>query len=86
VAALGEHPYRRATQFNSAESQMRTVFSNLGELTIELSPSEVRSIGSSEISARWRELTGPIPEAIEVSFTDSAFSAGEDVNVRLSGP
>jgi multidrug efflux pump subunit AcrB len=34
----------------------------------------------------WRELNGPIPDAVELTFASSLFSSGEAVNVQFSGP
>ena len=59
---------------------------NLGELTIELLPSEERTIGSEELANRWREIAGRIPDAIQTRFTSSLFSPGDDINVQLTGP
>jgi len=84
-AAIGEHPYQRAQRQNVAGRALRETAANLGEVTLELTPAEDRAISSSEIAERWRDLTGPIPDAIEVTFTASLFSAGEDINVQLTG-
>ena len=35
--------------------------------------------------ARWRERTGPVPDAVELSFGSDAFSAGEPINIELFG-
>ncbi len=59
--------------------------SHLGEVTIELIPSQDRQYTSETLGNRWRDLTGPIPEAVEVGFNASAMSPGEDVNVMLTG-
>ena len=59
---------------------------HLGEFTIELLPSQERAQSSEQLGNRWRELTGPIPEAIEVGFNASMFvPLSEDVNVMLVG-
>ena len=34
---------------------------------------------------RWRELTGDIPDAVELNFSSSLFSAGDPINVQLTG-
>jgi multidrug efflux pump subunit AcrB len=60
--------------------------SHLGEVTIELSPSEDRNVGSEALAERWRDLTGRIPEAVDVSFGASLFGGGADVDVQLTGP
>ena len=62
-----------------------TAASHLGEVTVELIPSQNRSLTSEELGNRWRELTGPIPEAVEVNFNASAMSPGQDVDVMLMG-
>ena len=59
--------------------------SNLGEVTIELIPSQFRQYTSETLGNRWRELTGPIPEAVEIGFNASAMSPGEDIDVMLMG-
>jgi len=82
LTSLGEHalqgppvgPDRRATGGG-----------HLGEVTLELVPSEERSIRTREVSRRWRELTGPVPEATELVFSSSLFSVGEAINVQLQG-
>ena len=58
---------------------------NLGEVTIELLPTEQRSVSSVVIADRWRELTGQVPDALELAFTSSLFSAGADIDVQFTG-
>jgi multidrug efflux pump subunit AcrB len=36
------------------------------------------------IANRWRELTGPIPDAVSLTFTSSLFTAGAPINVQLA--
>jgi len=57
----------------------------LAEVNVELAPSEERSISSTEVAERWRELTGDIPDAVELDFSSSLFSAGDPINVQLTG-
>ena len=59
---------------------------HLGEVTVELSPSETRVYNSEQIGTMWREATGPIPEAVDVNFNMSMMSPGDDVDVQLAGP
>ena len=58
---------------------------NLGEITVELAPTQQRSISSEALGNRWRELTGPVPEATEIKYTATMMSPGDDVDVQLSG-
>ena len=60
--------------------------SNVGEVTIELVQSEERAFTSEQLGNRWRELTGPIPEAVDVNFNVSLISPGADIDVMLVGP
>jgi multidrug efflux pump subunit AcrB len=85
-AAIGEQPFARAKHQNVGGARQRELSSHLGEMTIELRPAEDRSIGSAELAARWRELTGPIPDALEVDFSASLFTTGKDIDVQLTGP
>ena len=38
------------------------------------------------IATRWRELVGPIPDAVELAFSTDSFSAGEAIFIQLRGP
>src|SRR3970282_81980 len=58
---------------------------HLGEVNIELTPSEERSLTSSELVSRWRELTGGIPGAVELTFTSDLMGGGKAVDIQLTG-
>lgn len=86
LATIGEQPYRRRQEEDrSGRRGAALTAGNLGEVNIELAPAEDRALTSAEIAARWRELTGPIPDAVELTFTADIFSAGEAVNIELRG-
>jgi len=57
----------------------------LAEVNVELAPSEDRTVSSTEVADRWRELTGDIPDAVQLDFSSSMFSAGDPINVQLTG-
>ena len=59
--------------------------SNLGGVFVELSGAENRPIGSTELANRWREEIGAIPDALELRFSSSLFSAGDPIYVQLTG-
>ena len=44
-----------------------------------------RDITTHEVDARWREMTGPDPDAVELLFGSVAFSAGEPINLEIYG-
>ena len=85
-ASVGSQPMSSRMQQGPMGGIVSTGASNLGEVTIELVPAEERTITSEALGNRWRELTGPIPEAVDVSFNATIMNAGEDVNVQLVGP
>jgi len=60
--------------------------SNLAEIVIDIVPfAERGNLSAKEIANRWRELVGPIPDAVKLSFDASTFSAGEPIEFRLQG-
>ena len=60
--------------------------SNLAEIGIELNmPPGYEGEPASAMANRWRELTGGIPDAVELSFTSQAFGAGNAIEFELYG-
>jgi multidrug efflux pump subunit AcrB len=86
LASVGDQPLRTA-QSNTGPNASGADFSgsHLGEVAVELLPSEERSASSPELARRWRELTGPIPDALELTYSASIFRAGDPINVQLEG-
>ena len=81
-AAVGDQPMaaRRSGPGAGAGS------AHLGEVLIELIPSETRIHNSEQLGNMWREATGQIPEAVDVNFNMSMMGPGEDIDVQLAGP
>ena len=84
-AAVGDQPSRSGEGGPMVPSVSRAA-SHLGEVTVELAPAQERAFTSEQLGYRWRELTGPIPEAVDIHFNTSAAAAGEDVDAMLVGP
>ena len=84
LASIGDQPFlsRRMGAGGPGGTASR---SNIGEVNLQLVSAEIREITSVEIAQRWRELTGTIPEAEELVFSSSLFSAGDPVNIQLKG-
>ncbi|WP_435219927.1 efflux RND transporter permease subunit [Luminiphilus sp. nBUS_07] len=60
--------------------------SHIAEMSITLLPHGERGgMTPKEAARRWRELTPDIPDVIEKSFTASAVSLGEDINIQIRG-
>ena len=58
---------------------------NVGEVSVELAPAETRAYTSEQLGNMWREETGPIPEAVDLNFSMSIMTPGDDVDVQLAG-
>lgn len=87
LASVGQQPYLAAQQQGAGKVIQSIASPHLGEVHIELAPSEQRTgMTSQEIAARWREVAGPVPGAVELNFTASIFSTGEPVDIQLTGP
>ena len=83
---LGDHPAQTPGGAAGRTGLRDGAAAHLGEVTIELAPTELRSHTSEQLGALWREETGPVPEAVAIEFGTSILDPGEDVNVQLSGP
>ncbi len=90
VAASGASPIEHVFSMVGTQSESRhgvapSAGSHVGEVNIQLLDSEFRTLPSAEVAARWRELTGEIPDVESLTFTSSLFSAGNPIEVRISG-
>ena len=83
-AAVGDQPMASGSGPMGPRQDLSA--SHVGEVTIELAPSQERAYNSEQLGNRWREITGPIPEAVDVSFNVSIMGPGEDVDIMLIGP
>ena len=86
LASVGDQPFRTALSKNAGQHGRTYARPNVGEVHIQLAPSEVRTVSAPAIVNRWRELTGPIPDAVELVFTSSLFSSGNAIDIQLTGP
>ena len=86
LAAVGGHPMTDTGASSPMDAgRVAASGSHLGEVTIELIPSQERGVGTREVANRWRDLVGSIPDAVELSFQSSLFSAGDAIDVQLEG-
>ena len=86
LASVGEQPYR-IEQSQAWPVGSRDPFSSahLGEVSIELVSAEARNIDTAEIVKRWRELTGSIPDVVELTYDYSLIPTGKAIDIQLSG-
>jgi len=84
LASVGTQPYLAALQeIQNVGSGI--VGAHYGEVVVELVPGEEREVASLELVNRWRELCGPIPGAVEVSFNAAVMSAGAPIHFQFTG-
>ncbi|MDX1561637.1 MAG: efflux RND transporter permease subunit, partial [Gammaproteobacteria bacterium] len=67
-------------------NQVAPAVSHQAEVSLALLPSSQRNgVTATQIAQRWRELTGPIPDSVELSFSANAFDAGDPISIELRG-
>ena len=81
VVTIGDQLSRSGPQRPSSKSGG----AHIAEIGLELTSSMDRDVKTIDVSNRWRDLTAPIPDAIELSFNVLAFSAGKPVDIELRG-
>ena len=86
MTSVGEQPSKQRLGSVSAGLRGGGTGSHLGEINLEMVPPTERSVQVDEVARRWRELTGPIPDAVELTFNASRFSAGDPIDIELRGP
>ena len=59
--------------------------SNIGEVTVELSPAADRNISADEFTAEWREEIGTIAGVVELSFKQETGAGGNAIDIEISG-
>ena len=59
--------------------------SHLGEIYLQLSPSEERGITTVEVADAWRIATGPIEDAEQLAFVTDFRQLAPDIDIRLFG-
>lgn len=84
VSSMGEQPVK--AQQKSHGSSSGPSGSHLGEVMIELIPTELREdLTTDELVERWRSLCGPIPGAVELIFTADVMGGGDSFAIQFAG-
>ena len=84
LTSVGQQPFREfqgGPIGNTAAGQG----DYLGEVNLELLPSELRTVSAETVANRWRDKVGAIPGAVEVSIEHDLISAGKAIDLQLSG-
>ena len=61
------------------------VGTHLGEVTMQLTPGEQRTITTNAVAARWRDAVGPIADAVELAFITDRVPGAPDIDIRIGG-
>ena len=86
MVAIGGHPSAGNGPPSTQSGQVGgTANSHLGEVVLQLTPSETRAISTREVADLWRQTNGPIADAVELKFNSSLFTAGNDIDIQLEG-
>ena len=80
MVARGGHPSTGST-VGGLRQESGT---HLGEVVMQLSPSESRELTTQQIADLWRQANGPIEEAIELSFDTERVQTSNDIDIRLT--
>jgi multidrug efflux pump subunit AcrB len=80
LVSLGRHAFRARNRGSGVSG------GHVGEVVLELVPAEDRALSTGEIAQRWRELTGEIPGAKDLTFAMDIFSVGSPIDLQLRGP
>ena len=80
LSSIGQQPSTGSGPPGTSEVAPET---HLGEVTLELAPSDVRPIDASFVTRIWREETPAIPDLEELTFASSLFGAGDAINIEL---
>ena len=59
--------------------------SHLAEVSMALVPASERDVSSFEVASRWRELTGPVADVVELKYSAVAFNTGDAISINLRG-
>lgn len=79
---IGDQPNGRRSSMGAGDGSGSN--GHLGEITVELKPSEERDIGSNAIEARLRTVIGELPGPESILISSSLFSAGNAIEVELA--
>ena len=85
MSALGDHPTAGNGPPSATVEAKGTANGHLGEVVLQLTPSETRTLKTREVAEMWRQMNGPIADAVELKFNSNLFSAGNDIDIQLEG-
>jgi multidrug efflux pump subunit AcrB len=67
-------------------SSLAAPVNHQADIGLSLLPAAERGeLSSDEIANRWRELTGPIPDSVELTFSASQLTVGDAISIQIRG-
>ena len=85
LTSVGDQPFQTMARQQTGNFEPGMAGAHLGEIAIELAPSQLRTMSSLEVANRWRELAGPIAGAVELKFTSNLIGGGGALSVQIAG-
>ena len=85
LSAVGGHPVSNGGSGSPGGSGPALDGGHMGEVTMQLTPSQSRTLKTREIADLWRQRAGHIQDAVELTFATSLFSVGQAINIQLEG-
>ena len=85
LSAVGNQPSSRGGGGPSGPATGGGGGAHLGEVTLQLTPSQSRALDTRQIASLWREQAGSIAGAVELKFNSSLFTVGNAIDIQLSG-
>ncbi|MFQ5736475.1 MAG: efflux RND transporter permease subunit [Thermodesulfobacteriota bacterium] len=58
--------------------------SNIAEVALILTPSEIRKVAATEITNRWRKMVGDVPGAESLTFDSNIVHFGANIDIQLA--
>ena len=80
LATSGTQPFQ--TGFGAGNIP---IGSNIGEVTVQLSPAAERSLSADEFITEWRKEIGLIAGVVELSFRQETGAGGNAIDIEISG-
>ena len=84
LTSVGEQPFKVNSQRFAGDQTASSSQPNVGEVNVELVPSEEREVTANEIATRWRDAVGAVPGAVELTFTSNLLSTGKPIDIQLA--
>ncbi len=83
LVSIGEQPYRSQQRGPGASGAAMTG-DHLGEVNLQLAAMDEIEVDTEKVARRWRELTGSIADAEEMTFVTKLFTTGAPIDIQLA--